>query len=67
MVYVQDQGFAIRMLSYEPDPLVDPSPEGRDVYRDSCLEAYLNFGQENKYLNVEVNSVGRNCQEFGLP
>lgn len=68
MVFVRtsdsnNREFVIRMISYEPEPLVGQA----EVYLNSCMEAYLNFGNDNNYFNIEVDLNNDNCQEFGLP
>ncbi len=67
LVYVPGEGFYARMRSYETNPKTDETNEDGDVYKDSCLESFLNFNPElgEDYLNLEGNAAGTLHCKFG--
>lgn len=59
LVYVKDLGFALRMEAKETDPKTVYTLYNQDVYKDSCLEFFVNFNPaQPKYVNFEMNSAG---------
>jgi hypothetical protein len=67
MGYVPGKGFYVRMRCYETNPKADEMSEDGDVYKDSCLECFLNFNPEQgeEYLNLEGNAVGTLHCKYG--
>lgn len=68
MALLDGYGLIVMMTATETDPLrqyhVDDSP----VYKDSGLEAFINFAPENLdkgYFNFEMNANGAMLSEFG--
>ena len=37
------------------------------VYKDSCVEFFIAFGDENSYYNLEFNRLGTCLGGFGMP
>ncbi|MBR0161608.1 MAG: carbohydrate-binding family 9-like protein [Oscillospiraceae bacterium] len=67
LVYVPGEGFYARMRCYETAPKAEETREDGDVYKDSCLECFLNFNPEQgeEYLNLEANARGTLHCRFG--
>jgi len=57
MVYIQGKGFLTRMESDERALTAVVTEEDGDVYKDSCMEWFVNFAPEkgDYYLNFESN------------
>ena len=67
LVHVRRRGFLVRLTSWETARrAVCRVPDG-EVYRDSCLEFFVNFAPERgeAYLNLEVNPLGTLHVKFG--
>ena len=59
MVYVRDAGFALHMEAFETDPKADSTVYNQPVYKDSCLECFVNFNPaQPNYINFEMNANG---------
>lgn len=59
LIYVEGRGFALRMTAMESDPTAVYTKYDEPVYKDSCLEFFVNFNTaNNKYMNFEMNSNG---------
>jgi hypothetical protein len=58
LIYVEGRGFALRMTAVEKDPLAVYTKFDDPVYKDSCLEFFVNFNNGDKYMNFEMNSNG---------
>lgn len=64
----KDKGFGIKMVCYEKNPKACYRKDNEPVYRDSCMEAFLNFYPEEEgsgYLNFEMNSLGTLLCHYG--
>lgn len=64
VIFVKDEGFHVRMRSYEKNPIAIHKNYMDMVCEDSCLELFINFRPENgdTYINFEANSIGTlNC------
>lgn len=58
LIYVEDKGFALRMTAVESAPKAVYGNYNDPVYKDSCLEFFVNFNNGDKYMNFEMNSNG---------
>ena len=59
LIYVENRGFALKMTAKETNPTALYSNYNDPVYKDSCLEFFVNFNTANaKYMNFEMNSNG---------
>lgn len=58
LLYIKDKGFALKMTAVESEPRAVYSNYNDPVYKDSCLEFFVNFDNGDKYLNFEMNSNG---------
>lgn len=58
LVYKKDQALYINMFVEELNPKAIYKHANEPVYKDSCLECFLNVnpGHTNKYINFEVNA-----------
>lgn len=67
MAMLKDDGFIILMTAIEKNPLRRYSKDDDPVYKDSALEAFLNFNPERgqDYLNFEMNANGAILSGFG--
>ncbi len=68
MALLEDYGLAISMTALEREPLRRYTQNDDPVYKDSALEAFLDFAPEQPqtgYLNFEMNSYGALLGEFG--
>lgn len=68
MGLLRDFGLVISMTAMESNPLTTFTEDGDPVYRDSALEAFLNFTPESKlpyYINFEMNSNGAMLSNMG--
>ena len=69
LVYVRGSGFLARLTSFEArdQRRAVCREEDGEVYRDSCLELFINFAPEKgrDYLNLEVNPLGTLHAKFG--
>lgn len=57
----------LNMFCEEMNPKATYTKLNDPVYKDSCLEAFINFDYEHThhYLNIEVNALGTMCIEIG--
>lgn len=59
LIFVRDIGFALHMEAMENHPKADCTMYNQPVYKDSCLEFFVNFNpSQPKYLNFEMNANG---------
>ncbi|MDF2484556.1 MAG: hypothetical protein K0R46_724 [Herbinix sp.] len=68
MALLADYGLVISMSAVERDPLRTYTVDDDPVYRDSALEAFLNFAPNQsvqRYLNFEMNANGALLSQFG--
>ena len=69
--FVPDDGFYLKMICEESDPLRTYVQDRDPVYRDSAMEAFFMFepktnkGAGATYLNYEVNSNGALLAAYG--
>lgn len=64
IVFVKKYGFIIKLTANESNPWALYQNDNDPVYLDSCLEAFLMFDDE-KYINLETNSLGAKLQCIG--
>ena len=55
----------IRMTCYEKNPKAVYTNFFDDVYKDSCLEAFISFTHGGPYMNCEMNANGASLIAFG--
>lgn len=68
MAFLDGWGIVISMTALESNPLRSYRRDDDPVYRDSALEAFLNFEPEQeelRYLNFEMNANGALLSQFG--
>ncbi len=59
LLYVKDEGFALHMEAAETEPKAVYTVYNQEVYKDSCLEFFVNFCPERPYyMNFEMNANG---------
>lgn len=60
MIFVEGEGFHVRLRSYEKNPLARFKNYMEPVCQDACLEFFFNFNPKNgnKYVNFEANPLG---------
>ena len=69
--FVPSDGFYLKMVCKEKDPLRVYEKNQDPVYRDSAMEAFFQFDSEGErnasalYLNFEVNANGALRAEYG--
>lgn len=69
MRYVPGTGFELTMRCYEKEPKATYFQPDDPVFKDSCMEAFINFfpqQPEYGYLNIEVNANGAARCRFGV-
>ncbi len=69
MAVLAGYGIVVSMTAMEANPLCRFYKEDDPVYKDSALEAFLNFDPEHPdkgYLNFEMNANGAMLSEFGI-
>ena len=69
MAVLEGYGVVITMTAMEVNPLRRYHEPDAPVYKDSALEAFLNFAAEyskKEYLNFEMNANGAMLGEFGM-
>ena len=61
-----EQGFAMRIVVKEENPKRDMTEHFGPIYKDSCVEWFVNFTPEagDAYMNFEVNANGAMLAEF---
>lgn len=68
MALLFDYGLVISMSAIESNPLRTFTMDDDPVYKDSGLEAFLNFDPDKtkqRYLNFEMNANGALLSQFG--
>ena len=68
MRYIPGIGFEAMMRCYEKDPKTTYTQQDDPVFKDSCMEIFLDCYPELPeygYLNVEINSAGAMRCRFG--
>lgn len=68
MALLEGYGIVITMTAEEKNPLRSFYKENDPVYKDSAMEAFLNFDIDNlqsRYFNFEINANGAMLSEFG--
>lgn len=67
VVYVEGEGFVIRMECMENNPKAIYTQPDDPVCRDSCMECFINFAPEisKNYVNLEANALGTLHCKFG--
>ena len=71
--FVPDDGFYLKMICMEKDPLRTYTKDQDPVYRDSAMEAFFMFEpaqqmereEQNIYINLEVNANGAILAGYG--
>ena len=60
IIFKKDDGFYLRLESFEKDPHSRLTEKNDSVCTDSCMEFFASYDPENpnKYINVEMNSLG---------
>lgn len=67
---VEGEGFYLKMRCEESDPRAIYKEDNDPVYKDSCMEFFVNFYPEDAtagYMNFEMNSNGAILCEYGHP
>lgn len=68
LCYIKNKGFNVQMTCYEQEPLARFKKPNEPVYKDSCLEFFINFYPEDAqagYVNFEINSLGTMLCQYG--
>lgn len=62
-----EKGFHVYFKVYEDNVTVKYHNMNEPVYKDSCVEFFLNpkAGSDERYLNFEINAIGTLLLEFG--
>lgn len=64
---IRDEGFAVKLVCEEPDPLRTFVNPNDPVYKDSALEAFFQFHPGSKdYFNFEMNGNGTLLAQWGM-
>ena len=58
LVYVEGEGFILRMTCAEKEPLRRYRQYNDPVYTDSCLEFFCDWLGDGRYVNMEMNALG---------
>ncbi len=58
MVYIQNEGFVLRMDCTERAPKADCTDYMQPVYLDSCMEFFADWLGDGRYINMEMNARG---------
>ena len=69
MAVVENEGLRVRMTTQEANPRAVYTQNYDPVYKDSCMECFINFAPENEtagYLNCEVNANGAILLGYGV-
>jgi len=67
--YYQKEGFFLKMVCEESNPKAIYSNHGDPVYKDSCMEFFVDFFPEDPtkgYLNFEMNAAGAMLLCYGV-
>ena len=66
VVFVKNEGFLIKLTSFESNPKAVHQGFYSNVYKDSCLEMFAKFDNScEKYVNIETNSIGASLIAIG--
>ena len=66
LVYVEGEGFILRMTCAEDDPRAVYENYNEPVYTDSCLEFFAIWdNQSDRYVNMEMNARGTLLSNIG--
>ena len=67
VIWIPGEGLRARMRCWETDPKAEEKTEDGDVYKDSCMEFFLNCAPEKGeyYLNLEGNAAGTLHCKYG--
>lgn len=68
MRYIPGTGFQVTMRCFEQDPKTVYTRQDDPVFKDSCMEVFLNCYPELPeygYMNIEINSAGAMRCRFG--
>jgi len=65
LVYVKDWGFLCRMTCIEEGPAATMTEFCNTVCLDSCMEFFAIWDNGVNYLNIETNSIGTMCVQYG--
>lgn len=66
LVYVKDWGFLCQMTCMESDPAATFTEFCDTVCLDSCMEFFAIWDNDDNYLNIESNSLGTLCVQYGM-
>ena len=58
LVYVEEEGFILRMTCAEGDPKAVYRNYNEPVYTDSCMEFFCDWLGDGRYINMEINALG---------
>ena len=56
---------AVRLIAQEANPRAIIQEDGGVVWTDSCLEFFVHPESDPRYLNFEINSLGKTLLSFG--
>lgn len=56
---------AVRLSAYEANPRAVVQEDGGAVWTDSCLEFFVHPEADPRYLNFEINPLGKTLLAFG--
>ena len=67
LAYIENDAVYINMFVEEKHPKAVYTQLNDPVYKDSCLECFINFDplHQDKYLNIEVNANGAMLMGYG--
>ena len=66
-IFAHDQGnFYFKFYVTEPYVRALHLQTNSEVYRDSCVEVFISFGNDERYYNLEFNCAGTCLGQFGL-
>lgn len=68
LCFIENEGFYLKMWCEETNPLSKYTKSNDPVYKDSCLEFFVNFFpnlSNSGYINFEVNSNGAMLCQYG--
>ncbi len=65
LVYIKDWGFLCRMTCLESFPAATYKNFADPVCLDSCMEFFAIWYGDTNYLNIESNSIGTMCIQYG--
>lgn len=67
MGFIPEEGFKVTLTAIEKNPKITCYNIDDDVYKDSCMEAFINFypQMDRGYINFEMNAAGAMLCGFG--